>query len=287
MERLDSRARRLCLDFLADPAAPREVPVPEPLRLAGVLPAGRLGVAAWQRECAAAQAVDATARGRPELAALLAAGLPAPTPLPIRRDIGRFLVSGDPGTGYDSGDALYLLDVFPHREKENDLDLRDRLPLFLAWALVRLAPENAARPVHLCALVQKAPGKPRADCLPDGLWQAGIGQWDRDFCAAGTAARTLFLEDLEARVLELLELWARPATQPAWYFPRAAAALAIRQKDAAAEGAWQAERGYTPGYARLLGRGLDFEEGTADFERLKAQSEALVRLITLGEEAGE
>jgi exodeoxyribonuclease V gamma subunit len=286
MERLDSPARALCLHFLSDPSAVRELPAPEAMQLAGLLPAGKLGDAAWRKELEAAQAVDATARDRPELATLLASGLPAPTPLPMRRLIGRFSLSGESGTTYQGGGALYVLDVFAHREKENQLDLRDRLPLFLPWALLRLAPENAAHAVHLCALVRKAPGKPRANSLPDGLWQAGIAAWDRAFHAAGEPARKLFLEDLEARVLELLELWAHPATQPAWYFPRAAAAIAIEQKDEAAEGAWQAERGYQPGYARLLGRGLDFEEGTPDFDRLKAVSERLVQVISLGREDG-
>ena len=284
MERLDSPARALCLHFLSNPSAPRDVPAPEPMRLGGLLPAGRLGDAAWQQELEAALAVDTTARARPELAALLATGLPASVPLPMRRDFGRFHVTGELGTGFDDGDALYVIDLFPNREKENDLDLRDRLPLFLAWALVRLAPENAHRAVHLCALVQDPPAKPRAGSRPDGLWQAGIAQWERDFLAASDAAKRLFLEDLEARVLELLELWARPATHPAWYFPRAAAAIGIRQKDDGAEGAWQAERGYAPGYARLLGRGLDFEEGTPDFARLKDEADRLVQRITLGGE---
>lgn len=280
MERLDSPARMLCLHFLSDPGAPRDVPAPEAMRLAGLLPAGRLGEAAWQKELDAALAVDATARERDELKALLATGLPPPTPLPMRRHFGRFHVSGDLGTGYDGGDALYVLDVFPNREKENALDLRERLPLFLAWAMVRLAPENAGRAVHLCALVQKEPGRSQ-DCN----WQAGFARWNSDYLRAPDKAP--FLEVLEASVLELLELWARPATHPAWYFPRAAAALAIRQKDEAAEGAWQAERGYAPGYARLLGRGLDFEEGTPDFDRLKAGAEDLMRLITPGGEGAQ
>lgn len=280
MERLDSPARALCLHFLSNPDAPRDVPAPEAMRLAGLLPAGHLGDAAWQQELNAARAVDATARARPELAALLATGLPPPSPLPMRRDFGRFHVSGDLGTGYDGGDALYVLDVFPNREKENALDLRERLPLFLAWAMVRLAPENAGRAVHLCALVQKPPGRSQG-CD----WQAGFERWNSDYLR--TPHKAPFLEALEESVLELLELWAHPPTHPAWYFPRAAAALAIRQKDEAAEGAWQAERGYAPGYARLLGRGLDFEEGTPDFDRLKTAAENLMRLITPGGEGAQ
>jgi exodeoxyribonuclease V gamma subunit len=275
MEHLDSPARALCLKFLCNPTAPRDEPAPEAMRLAGLLPGGRLGEVAWQQELDAALAVVNTARARPELQALLATGLPAPMPLPMRRDFGRFHVTGDPGTGYDGGDALYVLDVFPNREKENALDLRERLPLFLAWAMVRLAPENTGRAVHLCALVQKEPGKSK-DCT----WQPGFERWNSDYMRAADTGKARFLEDLETNVLELLELWARPATHPAWYFPRAAAALAIRQKDDAAEGAWQAERSDAPGYARLLGRGLDFEEGTPDFDNLKAEAERLMRLIT-------
>ncbi|MFY2762847.1 exodeoxyribonuclease V subunit gamma [Arenimonas sp. MALMAid1274] len=287
MERLDSPARALCLHFLADPHAPRDGAAPEALRLAGLLPAGRLGDTAWRKELEAARAVDATARERTELAGLLAAGLPPPSPLPMRRGFGRFQVTGEAGNTYDGGDALYVIEAFPNREKENELDLRERIPLFLAWAMVRLAPENASRRVHLCALVQKPPAKPRAGSRPDGLWQAGIAQWDADFVRAGESGWAGFATDLEPRVLALLELWASPATRPAWYFPRAAAAIALQQRDEAALGAWQAERNYAPGYARLLGRGLDFEDGTEDFDRLKRCADDLAQHLLLGNGGAE
>jgi exodeoxyribonuclease V gamma subunit len=129
--------------------------------------------------------------------------------------------------------------------------------------------------------VRKPPGDSR-NCD----WQLGFERWNEEYMKRDGAQRELFLEDIEESVRTLLELWAHPATHPAWYFPRAAAAIGIQQKDDQAEGAWQAERGYAPGYARLLGRGLDFEEGTAHFERLKLQAEDLMRLITpAGEEA--
>ena len=49
-----------------------------------------------------------------------------------------------------------------------------------------------------------------------------------------------------------------------------------------ADGAWQVERGYSPGYARLLGRGLDFDEGTPHFDALKRQAEWIADALRLG-----
>lgn len=271
--RLDSPARALCLQALRDPATPLPAQAPEAMRLAGLLPAAGLGEAAWAREVEAVQALVDTARARADLAPLVSAGLPG-ADLPLRREIGRFRLTGELNNGYDSGGTLWVLDIFPNRDKETDLDLRDRLPLFLAWALVRLAPENAGRAVRLAALVKKT-GSP---------WQDGIARWDHDYLAAAASGQALMREDLEERALDLLALCARPATHPAWYFPRASSMLAAGKDDA--EGAWQVERAYSPGYARLLGRGLDFEEGTADHEALRVQAERLAERLRIGPEGG-
>lgn len=271
--RLDSPARALCLQALRDPLTPLPVQAPETMRLAGLLPAAGLGDAAWKQEIEAVQALVNTARARTDLAPLLASGLPETT-LPLRRDFGRFQLTGELTTGYDSGDTLWVFDVFPHRDREADLDLRDRLPLFLSWALVRLAPENASRPVRLAALVKK----------PGTKWQDGIAKWDADFLAANADGQNYMRRDLEERVLELLSMWARPATHPAWYFPRASSVLAAGKDDA--DGAWRVERAYAPGYARLLGRGLDFEDDTADFAHLNEQAQRLAELLRIGPEDG-
>jgi exodeoxyribonuclease V gamma subunit len=269
--RLDSPARALCLQALRDPSTPLPAQAPEVMRLAGLLPAAGLGDAAWAREIEAVQALVDTARARAELAPLLAAGLPEATP-PLRRELGRFRLTGELKNAFEADGSLWVLDVFPTRDKENDLDLRDRLPLFLAWALLRLAPENAGRAVRLVALVKK----------PGSTWQDGIGTWDRDFLAAPAEGQRHMREDLEQRVLDLLALWARPATHPAWYFPRASSVLAAGRDDA--EGAWQVERGYAPGYARLLGRGLDFDEGSADHHALREQAAQLAERMRIGPE---
>ncbi|TNJ32914.1 exodeoxyribonuclease V subunit gamma [Arenimonas terrae] len=272
--RLDSPARALCLQALRDPATPLPAQAPEAMRLAGLLPAAGLGEAAWTREVEAVQALVDGARARADLAPLLAAGLPEATP-PLRRELGRFRLTGELKNAFEAGGTLWVFDVFPNRDKEGDLDLRERLPLFLAWALLRLAPENAGRAVRLAALVKK----------PGTKWQDGIARWDRDFLAAPAAGQRHMLDDLEQRVLDLVALWARPATHPAWYFPRASSVLAAGKDDA--EGAWQVERGYAPGYARLLGRGLDFEEGSADHEALKDQAGRIAEILRLGPEEAE
>lgn len=271
LDRLDSPARALCLQALRDPSTPLPAQAPEAMRLAGLLPAAGLGDAAWSNEIEAVQGVVDTARARADLAPLLAAGLPETTP-PLRRELGRFRLTGELKNACAAGDTLWVLDVFPHRDKETELDLRDRLPLFLAWALLRLAPENAGRAVRLAALVKK----------PGAKWQDGIATWDRDYLAAPVEGQAHMREDLEQRVLDLLALWARPATHPAWYFPRASSVLAAGKDDA--DGAWQVERAYSPGYARLLGRGLDFEEGTADYELLRDQAEQLAERLRIGPE---
>lgn len=271
LDRFDSPARALCLQALRDPSTALPAHAPEAMRLAGLLPAAGLGDAAWMQEVEAVQALLDAARERTGLAPLLAAGLPEATP-PLRRELGRFRLTGELKNSYDDGDTLWVFDLFPHRDKEADLDLRERLPLFLAWALVRLAPENIGRAVRLAALVKKA-GTP---------WQDGIAIWDRDFLAASAEGQRNMLADLEDRVLDQLSLWARPATHPAWYFPRASSVLAAGKDDA--EGAWQVERAYSPGYARLLGRGLDFEDGTADYEALRGQAERLADCLRLGPE---
>jgi exodeoxyribonuclease V gamma subunit len=274
LDRLDSPLRALCLQALRDPATPLPAQAPEAMRLAGLLPAAGLGVAAWRREIDAARALVDTARAREALAPLLAAGLPETT-LALRRELGRFRITGDLDNSFAAADTFWVLGLYPHREREAELDLRERVPLFLAWALARLAPENAAHALRLAALVGK----------PGTKWQDGINTWDADLLAAPPEGRAYMLADLEQRVLGLLELWARPATGPAWYFPRASNVLARGKDDA--DGAWQIERGYSPGYARLLGRGLDFDEGTPHFEALKRQAEEIAEALRIGPEAAE
>ena len=274
MGRLDSPARALCLQALRDPASPLPQDAPDALRLAGLLPAAGLGAAAWRQEIDAVQALVGSARARASLAPLLAAGLPEATPA-LRRELGRFRITGELDNACAAGDAIWVLGLFPHRGREAELDLRDRVPLFLAWALARLAPENAGRALRLVALVTK----------PGTKWQDGIHTWDVDFLAASPGGQANMLADLEQRVLELLDLWARPVTHPAWYFPRASNVLATNKDDA--EGAWQVERGFSPGYARLLGRGLDFDEGTPHFEALRAQAERIAEALRLGPEDSE
>ncbi len=272
LDRLDSPARALCLQALRDPATPLPREAPEAMRLAGLLPAAGLGLAAWREEVDAVQALVNTARAREALAPLLAAGLPE-SPVPLRRELGRFHLRGELDNAYAAGDTHWVLGLFPHRERETELDLRERVPLFLAWALARLAPENAGRALRLAALVRK----------PGTKWQDGVNTWDADFLAAPVEGQAYMLADLEQRVLGLLELWASPATQPAWYLPRASNVLATGKDDP--EGAWQVERAYSPGYARLLGRGLDFDDGTPHFFALKATAEHIADVLRIGPEA--
>lgn len=264
---LDRAARSLCLAMLSDPDAPPPAAPPAHLVLGGVLPAGGLGERAWAAELEAALAVVATAQARAELAPLLSPALAPPAPDPvIARRIGRFQLLGEPGGVRGRDGTLWVFDALPHRASEAELHLGERIPYFLAWALLRLAPENATRRVHLALLTRKA-GTP---------WQDAINAEDAAWIAAGAGTREVLAAALSARVGAVLEAWARPATHPPAYFPRAASAL-LAGKDVAE--AWARERAHAPGYARLLGRGLGFAPEDPALAALQAQATRLAEAI--------
>lgn len=264
---LDRAARRLCLEALADPARDLDGPPPGHLVLGGVLPAGALGARAWHEEAECAKAVVALARARDDASALfhpaLAPALDAPA---LAREFGRYRITGGTRGVHATDGTLWVLEAFPHRKDEGELGLADRVPLFLAWALLRLAPENVHHTVRVCALLP-APGTP---------WQDALAAWDAAWLAAAADLRARLSGGLRQQVVELLDAWARPPTHPAWYFPRTSRA-AILGEDVAE--AWQRERAYAPGYARLLGRGLTFEKGSAEHDALAREARRLAQAI--------
>ncbi|KFN46464.1 hypothetical protein N787_10565 [Arenimonas metalli CF5-1] len=267
LEPLDRAARGLCLAALADPAFDLDEMPPEHLVLGGVLPAGALGARAWRAEADAARALVTMAGARED-----AAGLFRPTLAPLVeapalcRQLGRFTLSGDLAGIRGRDDTLWVFEAFPHRNKEADLYLGDRIALFLRWALLRLAPENAARRIRVCALMPK-PGTP---------WQDRLRADDEALFQAKGELREVLMQGLSARVQVVLEAWARPPSQAPWFFPRSADA-ALAGKDV--EDAWRSERAYVPGYARLLGRGLRLAAGEEDVERVLLDAARLAEAI--------
>lgn len=246
---LDRQARQLCERALSDPEFSLDEPPPEHLRLAGVLPAGALGAKTWRKEQELAQRLVDAARGRKDAAELFTPILaPAAQPA-IARQVGRHTLLGELDNVRGRDGWLFVFAGFAHREKEADLGFRERLPLYLAWALCRLAPENAKRHVRVVALTTK-PG----DSMP---WQRALAEWDEAFLAAEAGERARMRAVLETKLAFLLDAATMAPAQPWPWFPRTSWALA-NDPDKAAD-AWKRERSWAPSYAQLLGRGIDLD----------------------------
>ncbi|HEU0153652.1 MAG TPA: exodeoxyribonuclease V subunit gamma [Arenimonas sp.] len=264
---LDRAARGLCLAALSDPDIELDDMPPEHLVLGGVLPAGALGARAWRAETEAAQQLVAVAKARADAASLFLPTLAPPVEAPaIQRQLGRFRLSGELAGVRERDGTLWVFEAFPHRKDEDAIGLGERIGLFLAWALLRLAPENAQRRVRVCALLPK----------PASPWQDRLRAEDEAFLAANADLRALLATSLSTRVQGLLEAFARPAPHAPWYFPRTSAAALVGQD---VDQAWQAERDHAPGYARLLGRGLQLGAGEEDVERVLVDAARLAEAI--------
>ncbi|PRH81683.1 exodeoxyribonuclease V subunit gamma [Arenimonas caeni] len=244
----DRQARALCEAALSDPSFKLDGPAPEHLVLGGVLPPGEFGKQAWKEELKAAEALVEVARGRDDARPLLEPALAPPVQPAIARSVAGFELTGELDNVRGREGWLFATGVFPNVDKESSLDFRQRLPLFLAWALCRLAPENAQRRVRVVALVGKV-GKP-----PATPWQDALAAWDERLLSADAGKRADLLATLETKLHFLLSAAARPATDPWPYFPRTSWAVA---NDKDADEAWPRERRYAPGYTRLLGRGIE------------------------------
>src|SRR5690606_5533358 len=203
------QARQLCERALTGPDTVLEGPPPEYLRLAGVLPAGRLGERTWANELEQAGKLVGQARERPDATMLVLPSL-APLAKPaIARQVGRHRLVGELANVRQGDGVLFAFGIFPQKKKEAELGFRERLPLYLAWALCRLAPENAKRHVRLVALTTK-PG----DSMP---WQRALAEWDEAFLAAEAGERARMRAVLETKLAFLLDA---ATTAPAHAWPR-------------------------------------------------------------------
>ena len=274
-EALDRVGRRLLLDALeAGLVLPAEPP--QWLRLTGLLPPGRAGTAAWAAERERTQALLEVAREYP----LLAEGLPPRLPLLLEASVGGTRIEGELARVHEHRGARWVFDVFVGRE-EKALGFRERLPLFIEWALLRLLTPFET-PARLCLLVEG-----------ERPWQAQVNAWDEALVGAEPPAQQALRADLEGRLAVLLELWHEAQRQPARYFPRTSWAVAecLAGGKEPSLAAWlgsdrsAGECDYAPGYARLLAGDVRFEPGEPAYEALLDTAARLSRLIDLGASA--
>ena len=279
LEAIDQVAKRLFNEAIARPEPRLPDAPPDWLRLTGVLPSGRAGSDAWSQEVEKAQGLLAAIAGHQ----LFAGGLPRAQPLRIERTIAVggavAVVRGELRRIHERDDALWIMDCYPSREAESDLDFKQRIGFFLEWALLRLhAPANW--PVRACVVIA-------GDY--DDHWQQSFEDWNLRFQLA-RSERPAMLASIERRVAGLLDFWRRAQREPPWYFPATSWALATRGRDQARE-QWtgtahgkKAERDYAPGYAHLLAGDRDFS-ADVDVESLEANALHLRALIDLADSA--
>ncbi len=267
------------------------------VRLSGRMPPGKAGRAAWDNEHAAIVSLRD---------ALHEAGVFAHTiPAMGHREVD-LVIDGEHVLGRiecvfanDDASELRLLRAFPHSagtsdvklKAEKDLTFRERVPIFLDWALLRLATARTEQPlpaVRVTALVK--------DETP---WFDSLDAWDARFLAANADARVLMLGALEQRVAGLIGFWREAQSRPHWYFPKTSwKALQLAQQVGAADDdgsaldrlgdVWSSsshgmgERDYGPGYARMLAGDIEFTHDTPERAELLRCAMQIHRWITLG-----
>ncbi len=301
-EAIEGVTRRLFFEHVAAmPTAAAWPPAQAPawLRLSGRMPVGRAGQQAWQRECAAVGALieKLDESGMRAHGALVATIREIDLPLQSWRltgSIERVFASTD-----DGQPMLRLLRAFPDSgglKKESALTFKERVPMFLDWALLRIASAREAAPLPAVRLVALVEG--------DSTWLDGIVAWDRRFVAADASNRRDMLADIEARVAGLVGFWRTAQGRPPWYFPKTAWAVlkaataparagggaddtAEERAERIASAAIQAwcpdsgirecigERDYAPGYARILAGDVDFAAGSTELAELISSARQL------------
>ncbi|MGA8278961.1 MAG: exodeoxyribonuclease V subunit gamma [Rhodanobacteraceae bacterium] len=279
-DRIERVPRRLFLAALERPEAAFAVPESPPdwLRLDGLWPPGRVGERAYSEVAKAVQ----TLLDRSLMHPLLAGGLPAATPLPVDRSIGRYRVQGELARVRNGDDARWIFDAFPDHAGEDALGFQQRIAIFIEWALLRLNDADGTRGarVFLVAAGDQHPWQDSLNARDDAFMHA-----TRTRDAASVAA---ILGDLERRLCGLLAFFHAVETRPTWYFPKTSWEARAAIESPQVEVVWaggehrRGERDYAPGYAALLGRDACFDEGTADRAELERNAHALFALIEFG-----
>ena len=307
-------SRRLFLDTVlprraADPAALAELAPPDWVRHGGLLPVGRRAVSAWAEESAAVEALWRAAHASARFDARAASG---PRTEAVAVDLGGSSNAANAGAASTCGparivgairqvfplagstDGLQVVRAFPDRangalKPAPKLSLRDTVPAFLHWALLRLqhaaSGNGEARPIRLTMLAAGAPRLAQQAC-----------EWDEAYCADSAAGRRSREADLRRRLSGLVGLWASARTGARPFHPRSAsaalsvhgaahddleawateAAKAVREAWSGSPGKPGGEREDAPGYGRWLERDLLFGDPASD-----AGGEALRALLAM------
>src|SRR5690606_6709166 len=238
-----------------------------------------------------------------------AGGIPAATSVAVDVAVAGAALFGQVERVYpveiDGEAQWHILRAFPGNggklKAERDLDFKDRVPLFLDWAMLR---------IHHARLGGTVPAVRLALLVDDEqpAWAGALNAWDEDFGRASVSERERLLADLEQRVAQLVQWWMQAQGQPRWYFPKSAW-KAIQPtihsprgvaagEDLDGEGAagpanidstWVAthaggvgERDYAPGYSRLLTGSVDFTHGSEALRELHDFGLSLSRCLDLG-----
>lgn len=247
------------------------------LDAAGVLPAGHAGDVAWEGLRAVVAAAFEAWQAVPRVGDDRMRTKPVAITIDGQQVEGR--IEGVAGIA----DGIALVRLYPKGAeilRERNLHLGVRVPLFIEWALLRLAHragESARQRVRIVALGTESDARQP--------WLSTIDDWDADFVAADEAVRAGMARDLEGRLGVLREVYHGALDAPWAFFPRAAFAIA-GGGDGQAElhGNWQktGELDYGARPARVLGldAGLD-HVGSAAYRALDATARRVVAAISL------
>lgn len=226
------------------------------LDAAGVLPAGRAGDAAWAGLRLVVEAAFEAWQSLPRRG-----DEPPLATESLRWTLGPHIIEGRIDGIAQVADGIALVRLYAKDaaiRPEKALHFGQRVPLFIEWALLRLARgggEAAGQRVHVAVLGAE----------PDARrpWLATIAAWDADFVAADGPARAAMVEDLVGRLGVLRGAYAHAIDAPWAFFPRAAFAIA-NGRDGQSELHGDRQRDGELDYGAEPARVLSIDAGLAD-----------------------
>lgn len=286
--------------------------MPAWVELGGLLPPGELGRHAWDAEANAIEALLGQAMSKGLLGQrttpievdinLPLQSLPLPSlPLPSMTTPVRLVGRVEHVLFNTSNSGLQLLRAFPSANRDlgkalkrsADLDLGDRLSLFIEWAALRLHTGHS-EPLMPLALTVLA--KDPLDLAEQ------LMHWDAQLLATDDAVRADMLADLRSRLVALIGLWSQATAEPPVYFPKTSHGARTAWRKAISEGTAvarqqaanaaykifdgndqpdQGERQRAPYATRVLARGLRLDCDDAALSALLDYAERLEALMRL------